>query len=136
MECLELFEKIDELNEKYIKIWEDVCNIESPTNFKRGVDAVGEYFIKLAREHIQAESVEDGESPTLIHEIIKYVSDNFLENRGIDSSTVTLNSIVVESALRNRYIDSSDLFYYYVENVGKVSQNEAQLYLCDDEPWR
>ncbi len=51
MECLELFEKIDELNDKYIKIWEDVCNIESPTNFKRGVDAVGEYFIKLAREH-------------------------------------------------------------------------------------
>ena len=44
-----------------------------------------EYFlIKLAREHIQAESVEDGESPTLIHEIIKYVSDNFLEKITID----------------------------------------------------
>lgn len=57
-----------------------------------------------------------------------YASDNFLENRGIDSSTVTLNSIVVESELRNRYIDSSELFYYYIENVGKVSQNEAQLY--------
>ena len=44
-----------------------------------------EYFlIKLAREHVQAESVEDGESPTLIHEIIKYVNDNFLEKITID----------------------------------------------------
>ena len=57
-----------------------------------------------------------------------YTSDNFLENRGIDSSTATLNSIVVESELRNRYIDSSEIFYYYIDGVGKVSQNEAQLY--------
>ena len=57
-----------------------------------------------------------------------YTADNFLENRGIDSSTVTLNSIVVESKLRNRYIDSSELFYYYIDGIGKVSQSEAQLY--------
>ena len=57
-----------------------------------------------------------------------YTVDNFLENRGIDSSTATLNSIIVESKLRNRYIDSSELFYYYIEGIGKVSQSEAQLY--------
>lgn len=57
-----------------------------------------------------------------------YTSDGFLENRGIDSSTVTLNSIVVESELRHRYIDSSELFYYNIDGVGKVTQSEAQLY--------
>lgn len=57
-----------------------------------------------------------------------YSHENFLENRGIDSSIVTLNSIVVESELRHRYIDSSELFYYYIDGVGKVTQNEAQIY--------
>ena len=50
MRCIELFDKIDSLNEKYIKIWEDVCNIESPTNCKASVDKVGDYFIKMAKE--------------------------------------------------------------------------------------
>ena len=43
-----LFEVIDSLNEEYVKMWEDVCNIESPWNCKEGVDAVGEYFIRHA----------------------------------------------------------------------------------------
>ncbi len=51
METSEVFKKIDELSGKYIKVWDDVCNIESPTNFKEGVDRVGEYFLKLASEH-------------------------------------------------------------------------------------
>lgn len=46
-----LFLEIDKLNEQYLKIWEDVCNIESPTDYKEGVDAVGNYFVKLAEEH-------------------------------------------------------------------------------------
>lgn len=50
MKCSELFHKIDALNDKYISVWEDVCNIESPTNYKIGVDKVGEYFIKMAEE--------------------------------------------------------------------------------------
>ena len=50
MQCEVLFKKIDELNERYISVWEDVCNIESPTNFKEGVDAVGNYFIAMAKE--------------------------------------------------------------------------------------
>ena len=46
----EYFKKIDELNEKYIQIWQDVCNIESPTDYKQGVDAVGKYISDLALE--------------------------------------------------------------------------------------
>ncbi len=45
-----ILQKIDELNDEYVKIWEDVCNIESPTHCKAGVDAVGEYFIRYANE--------------------------------------------------------------------------------------
>lgn len=51
MRCEALFKDIDDLYEKYLSIWEDVCNIESPTACKEGVDAVGGYFIKLAEEH-------------------------------------------------------------------------------------
>lgn len=50
MQCDALFKKIDELNDFYISVWEDVCNIESPTSYKEGVDAVGNYFIALAKE--------------------------------------------------------------------------------------
>lgn len=50
MACQELFKKIEELNEKYINIWEAVCNIESPSDCKSGVDKVGDYFVKMAKE--------------------------------------------------------------------------------------
>lgn len=50
MQCDALFQKIDELNERYISVWEDVCNIESPTACKEGVDAVGNYFVAMAKE--------------------------------------------------------------------------------------
>lgn len=45
-----LIQIIDELNEEYVKIWEDICNIESPWSYKEGVDAVGEYFIHYAND--------------------------------------------------------------------------------------
>ena len=51
MKCEKLFQIIDELNESYIDIWEDVCNIESQTADKAGVDEVGRYFIRLAEKH-------------------------------------------------------------------------------------
>lgn len=41
---------ISRLNNDYVKIWEDICNIESPTNYKQGVDRVGNYFANLANE--------------------------------------------------------------------------------------
>lgn len=50
MACKEVLARIDELEEKYLNILEDVCNIESPTEFKKGVDAVGEYFVRMARD--------------------------------------------------------------------------------------
>lgn len=50
MSCEKVFAEIDALNDSYIKVWEDVCNIESPTACKAGVDAVGSYFAALARE--------------------------------------------------------------------------------------
>lgn len=43
-----IFDKIDSLSNTYIQMWEDVCNIESPSNDKNAVDRVGEYFCKLA----------------------------------------------------------------------------------------
>lgn len=49
MEAKKLFSAIDELYTDYIKVWEDVCNIESPTNYKAGVDAVGNYFAEKAK---------------------------------------------------------------------------------------
>lgn len=45
-----LIQKLDELFEPYLDVWEDVCNIESPTDFKEGVDAVGRYFAEKGRE--------------------------------------------------------------------------------------
>ncbi len=48
--CEKYFKKIEELTQDYIKVWEDVCNIESPTDLKERVDAVGDYFVKMANE--------------------------------------------------------------------------------------
>lgn len=44
------FKKIDELYEKYLQVWQDVCDIESPSEFKEGVDACCDYFVKMAEE--------------------------------------------------------------------------------------
>ena len=51
MICKQLFKTIEELKEQYLDILEDVCNIESPTVFKKGVDEVGAYFIDAAKQH-------------------------------------------------------------------------------------
>ncbi len=45
-----VFEKIDNMAEQYFGIWEDVCNIESPTKYKEGVDRVSEYFASMAEK--------------------------------------------------------------------------------------
>ena len=50
MNTLSVFEKIAELNDEYLRFWEDVCNIESPSSYKEGVDAVGKYFTDRAKE--------------------------------------------------------------------------------------
>ena len=43
-----VFDTIDVLVEQYINIWEDVCNIESPSADKAAVDRVGRYFCDMA----------------------------------------------------------------------------------------
>lgn len=45
-----LFQTIDALYEEYVQIWEDICNIESPTSCKSGVDAVGRYLTDFAEK--------------------------------------------------------------------------------------
>ncbi len=49
--CGNLFARIDALENEYIHFWIDVCKIESPTEFKEGVDRVGRYFIEKAMAH-------------------------------------------------------------------------------------
>ena len=44
-----IFDEIDRLNSNYVRVWEEVCNIESPSNDKNAVDRVGAYFCELAR---------------------------------------------------------------------------------------
>ena len=43
-----VFDKIDELSDKYLKVLVDACNIESKTEDKEGVDKVGSYFASIA----------------------------------------------------------------------------------------
>lgn len=50
MNCERIFAEIAAMNDEYLKFWEDVCNIESPTAYKEGVDAVGRYFAEKAKE--------------------------------------------------------------------------------------
>lgn len=50
MICADVFKKIKELNDMYLSVWEEVCTIESPTDYKEGVDAVGSFFAKMAEE--------------------------------------------------------------------------------------
>lgn len=69
MQCEKLFSVIENLNDEYIKIWEDVCNIESQTKDKADVDAVCDYFVKLAKKHgwdIEKLELETAGSPVCI----------------------------------------------------------------------
>ena len=45
-----LFETIDSLYEEYLSVWEDLCNIESPTRDKAGVDAASAYLAARAEK--------------------------------------------------------------------------------------
>ena len=50
MDSKKLFSEIERLYPEYLDVLEDVVNIESPTNFKAGVDAVSNYFVNLAEK--------------------------------------------------------------------------------------
>lgn len=51
MDKEQLFDAVEKLEADAIKAWIDVCNIESPTDFKEGVDACGRYFIDKAERY-------------------------------------------------------------------------------------
>ena len=46
-----VFDKIDELKDKYFNVLIDACNIESKTEDKEGVDKVGDYFASIAKDN-------------------------------------------------------------------------------------
>lgn len=50
MEGKTLFSCIDELYEEYLRIWETVCNMETPTMNKELVDKLGNYCIDFAKQ--------------------------------------------------------------------------------------
>ncbi len=50
MDTKKIFDKIEELSEEYLGIWEEFCNIESKTSDKEGVDKAGEYIISIAKK--------------------------------------------------------------------------------------
>ena len=54
MDTAHIFSVIDNLNEHYCGLWEQVCNMDSPTDCKQGVDAVGQVFIQIANQHLWA----------------------------------------------------------------------------------
>ena len=51
MDTAQIFSVIAELNDRYCDLWEQVCLIESPTEYKAGVDAVGQVFARIARQN-------------------------------------------------------------------------------------
>lgn len=51
MKCEKIFEIIDSMNDEYLDFLSEVCKIESPTEYKEGVDRVGKYFIEKAEKH-------------------------------------------------------------------------------------
>ena len=51
MNINEIFEIIDSLTPKYADVLRDICNIESPTRHKEGVDAVCKYITDMAESH-------------------------------------------------------------------------------------
>ena len=65
-----VFERINCLTEDYIKVLEDVVNIESPSSVKSRVDDVGKYFIDLSKKNgweIEIKEFEDvGDVVTVI----------------------------------------------------------------------
>jgi len=48
--CNHIFKRIEELEKEYIDFWTDICSIESPTEYKEGVDKVGRYVIEKAEK--------------------------------------------------------------------------------------
>ena len=48
-QCTELFARIDTISTQYIDFLVDICRMESPSDYKEGVDRVGRYFVEKAQ---------------------------------------------------------------------------------------
>ena len=51
MDTKRLFELIESKNDEYVNFLKEIVEIESPTSYKEGIDAVGAYFVEKARLH-------------------------------------------------------------------------------------
>ena len=49
--CKDIFTIIEKSEKEYVNFWEEFCNIESPTDYKEGVDASGNYIIQKAMQY-------------------------------------------------------------------------------------
>lgn len=56
-----VFNRIDELKDKFVDIWKQVVEIESPTANKECVDKVADYFIKYAQSQVWNYEYQDHE---------------------------------------------------------------------------
>lgn len=50
MDTERLFDIIQSKKEYYLNFLKETAELESPTSYKEGVDKVGKYFIKMAKE--------------------------------------------------------------------------------------
>lgn len=48
-QCAHLFSRIDAIAAEYIPFLVDICRIESPSDYKEGVDRVARYFVEKAQ---------------------------------------------------------------------------------------
>ena len=51
MDYRPVFEAIEKLSDQYLAVWKECCEIESPSEYKEGVDCCGRYFMDLAQVH-------------------------------------------------------------------------------------
>lgn len=51
MKYQKLFETVERLYPEYLKVWETICNMESPTGDKERVDKVGNFFLEIGKKH-------------------------------------------------------------------------------------
>ena len=51
MDYQSIFSQIEALFPQYLTVWQECCEIESPTIYKAGVDACGQYFMNIAKKH-------------------------------------------------------------------------------------
>ncbi|MBR5231732.1 MAG: M20/M25/M40 family metallo-hydrolase [Clostridia bacterium] len=51
MNYIPVFEQIESLLPRYLSVWQECCELESPTVDKAAVDRCGQYFIDFAKQH-------------------------------------------------------------------------------------